>query len=111
MFINNLSYAEALALPDPKHIWMAGDKVYVDTNPHIEIPESISNYQARIAFLKMGILPSIENTIAVVGGELKIRWDFAAIINRNHPDIAKVQALLGWTDKQCDEFFIEAAKH
>lgn len=106
--IKNLSYEQAQALPDPKHIWLDDDQVIVDTEPVKNVPDTISAYQARIALSEAGLLATVENAVNTVGGDLKIRWDYAGILNRYHPDVLSIGSALGWTSDQLDDLFINA---
>ena len=108
--ITNLSYHEALALPDPKNIWLDGDRVIVDTSPGKQVPQSISAYQARIALSEAGLLATVENAVNTQGGDMKIRWDWAGELHRNHPDVLAIAGALGWSADQLDDLFITAQK-
>lgn len=106
--LTNLSYEEALALPGPKHIWLDGSNVIVDTSPNKTVPDSITAYQARIVLSEAGLLTQVESAVNTVGGELKIRWDYAGTLNRHHPDVLAIVSTLGWTSDQLDDLFIAA---
>lgn len=106
--LTNLSYSEALALPNPKNIWMDGSKVIVDTTPTKNVPEYISAYQARIALTEAGLITSVENAVNAQSGNLKIRWNWAGLLHRNHPDVLEIAQALGWTSEQLDDLFITA---
>lgn len=106
----NLTYAEALALPGTKSIWLNGSEVIVDTSPEKIVPSSITAYQARIALSEAGLLPTVENAVNTQGGDLKIRWNWAGILDRNHPDVLAISGALGWSADQLDDLFIEASK-
>lgn len=105
----NLSYTEALKLPDPKNIWLNGSEVIVDTNPVKLVPQSVTAYQARIALNQLGLLDDVQSAVDAHGGDLKIRWDFAGDLNRNHPDVIAIAGALGWSSGQLDDLFISAA--
>lgn len=75
MIRDDLSYEEALALPDPKLIWLDGARVIVDDSPVVEVPQSVEGWQARLALLDAGLLTAIDNYITSNNGELQIRWN------------------------------------
>lgn len=108
--VKNLSYEEALKLPEPKTIWLNGSEVIVDTSSTKNVPQSIAAYQARIALSEAGLLAKVENAIKTKGGDLKIRWDWAGMLDRNHPDILTISSALGWSKDQIDDLFISAAQ-
>lgn len=58
-YLNNLSYEEALALPEPKNIWLDGSKVIVDTSP--EMPRSIE--KGYIATPEMFGIPLVSTNV------------------------------------------------
>ncbi|WP_430229934.1 hypothetical protein [Nitrosomonas communis] len=116
MIITDLTYEEALALPDPKEIYIDGEMVYVYTeddipNQPITVPQEVQAHQARIALFEAGLLDEVNAYIASSNDdELKIRWEYGGKLLRNSQYVAAVAVALGLTDEQLDELFIRAAQ-
>lgn len=110
MIRTDLTYEEALALPDPKRITLGPNTVTVDTDPPKEVPEHVSNYQARLALDAAGLLSSVDALIQSASNDLKIRFEFSEPWYRNSKHVKQVATALGWTDEQLDDLFIAATK-
>lgn len=109
MIRKDLTYEQALALSDPKEIWLNGSEVTVDTDPAKQIPQEVEAYQARLALKDAGLLSSVEALITQQNGDLSIRWNFSGRILRNSPDVLAVASSLNLTSDDLDNLFIVAA--
>jgi hypothetical protein len=93
-------------------------KVYGINNtipkPPPEVPENISARQIRLWLIKNGIsLSTVTDAIATIENEeLKestlVEWEYAPYVERNHPLIETIGAILGLSSEQIDNAFIEA---
>lgn len=110
MIITDLTYEEALALPDPKEIWLNGSQVIVDTEPAKSIPNEVYKYQARLALEDVGLLPQVETLINTLSSDYKTRFQHTDVWHRRSPHVLFVQQQMGWTDEQLDDLFIAASK-
>lgn len=110
MIRTDLTYEEAVLLPDPKEIWLNGSSVIVDTNPPKKVPEQVFNYQARLALEDAGLLATINTAINNSTNDIKTRFDKADVWYRNSPHVLAVASQLGWTSDQLDNLFIAASK-
>ena len=71
--------------------------------------KSVTPRQARIALLRAGMLDAINAAVAS-NQEWAITWEFATEVKRDDPMIAAVQELLGKTELEIDQLFIDASK-
>ncbi|SFJ00206.1 hypothetical protein [Nitrosomonas sp. Nm34] len=114
--IDDLTYEQALAYPEPKEIVVDESGIYVFTEEDMSsqpnpVPQEVSAHQARIALLEAGLLDMVNDYIDQSNDtELKIRWEYGGKLVRNSPYIAAVTVALGLTDEQLDELFIRAAQ-
>lgn len=102
-----------------KRLFDFGKVPFVDPPP--PIPTSVTPRQARIvlaltpsedpAFANLlqqveaafAALPEPDKTVA------EITWNFSTEIQRSNPLITQMQAIIGFTDEQIDQLFIQAA--
>jgi hypothetical protein len=105
--------------------WYYQDSQFVKYDapkPVIAVPSEVTPRQARIVLaLKpatsgdhphllaqveaaFGSLPEPEKTVA------RITWEYSIAVERTNPLIGQMQAIIGFTDEQIDQLFIEAAK-
>jgi hypothetical protein len=109
MIRTDLTYEQALALPDPKQISLSGSQVIVDTDPPKNVPHEVEAYQARLALKDSGLLASVEAFITQQNGDLAIRWEFSGKIHRNSPDVLAVATALNLSSEDLDNLFIAAS--
>lgn len=80
-----------------------------------EIPKSISARQIRLWLIKNNIsLLLVESAIDSIGDQLtresvRIEWEYAPYVERNHPWIEQLGQILGLDSRQIDQAFIEAS--
>jgi len=78
---------------------------------NISVPFSITPAQGRMQLLEMGLLNQVRSEINNSTDEaLTIFWEYALSWNRDNIHIATMATLLGMTQEQTDNFFIEANK-
>ena len=78
--------------------------------PTVVVPQSVTLRQARLQLLAIGKLGDVETAIATMGDASKITWEFSSMVERNHPLVAPMQTLLGYTDTQMDDLFVAASQ-
>ena len=99
---------------DPKDTLLA-DRVtrtwVVTPLAKLTVPDTVTNYQARAALLRAGLLPSVDAAVKSGGQmtEAYQAWEFANDVYRNSPLIATMAAALGLTSAQVDQLFITAS--
>jgi hypothetical protein len=77
------------------------------------VPNAITMRQARLTFLSAGILPRLESAINNIEEEnarsvAQIEWQFGEFVYRNNSPITSLIAnVLGFTELQIDDMFIE----
>lgn len=94
--------------PDNRHYKAVQDWILEGNTPDaqaIEVPSSASKLRIYEVLRDSGQWPAVE--AALVGDALN-SWNFATIIDRNHPLMSGFQAQLGWTDQQVDDLFTAA---
>ena len=110
MIRTDLTYEEALALPDPKNIWLNGTIVTVDTDPPKKVPDQVYQYQARLALEDAGLLAVVNTAVSNADNDMKTRFEKADIWYRHSSHVLSIASQLGWTSDQLDDLFIAAAK-
>ena len=69
----------------------------------------ITPLQAKLQLHRAGLLDEVEAMVAS-DTEIKLFWEYALVIERNHPILAQVATGLGMTEEQLDELFAAASK-
>ena len=97
------AFIDAWNVPDPLPIMPAPD-------PRLSM--AVTRFQAKAAMYNAGILDTVEAHFAdpATGKIDKIAWDDAIDFYRLSPLVVSVGGLLGLTDAQLDQLFIDAAK-
>lgn len=84
--------------------------------PETVIPDSISPRQIRLWFIQNGIpLSNVENAINSIENNILrestlVEWEYSPYVERNHPMINTLGAILGLTPEQIDQAFVEASQ-
>jgi len=76
--------------------------------PAIEVPQSITPRQARLALLQVGLLDDVEALLAL-DKAMQIWWEYSLEVDRNNPHIVNAGLALGMTAQQLDELFVLGA--
>lgn len=80
----------------------------------VQVPNSITARQARLALISINKLADVETAINSMPSpdkeKAKIEWEYATEIERNHTFVANLAAGLGLNDTEIDNLFIEGAK-
>jgi hypothetical protein len=75
------------------------------------IPFSITPAQGRMMLLQMGLLAAVKEAVENSTNEaLIIFWEYALSWDRDNIHIAAMAVMLGMTEEQTDQFFIQAKK-
>jgi hypothetical protein len=96
--------------PSDNHHWQNGSWVLVTPS----VPDSITARQIRLWLINNGFqLNQIENIInniedPTVRETVKVEWEYAPYVERNHPMLIPLAQALGLTENQVDQAFIEA---
>jgi len=96
--------------PSNNHYWQNGEWISAQ-NP---VPETISARQIRLWLINNGIqLSQVESVINSIEDPLtretiKVEWEYAPYIERNHPMLVPLAEALGLTENQIDIAFIQA---
>lgn len=105
-------YILAPSKPSDNAIWNNGSW----TAPVPVVPDNISARQIRLWLVSHNIsLSTIENTInsiedATQREVVKIEWEYAPYVERNHPWLVILATQLNLTPEQVDSAFIEASQ-
>ncbi|MEN9384613.1 MAG: hypothetical protein RL323_1756 [Pseudomonadota bacterium] len=80
----------------------------------VEVPQSVTMRQARLALLGAGMLDDVNAAIAALPEPDKsaalIEWEYASEVQRSTGLVANLGAALGLTEPQLDDLFIQAAQ-
>lgn len=93
---------------------IAGDEGTIEEYVHIpepmpiEVPQSLTPRQTRLALLQATLLDEVE-TMLSTNREMQIWWEYSLEILRDHPHIIAMGTALGLTESQLDELFIAGA--
>jgi hypothetical protein len=91
----------------------AVQKIIDDFKDHQEIPKTISMRQARLVLLKSGFLPTIEEVLRALPSPSRevaiIEWEYATEVHRDSDLINSLGPVLGLSDEQIDQMFIDGA--
>jgi len=96
--------------PSENHYWNNGEWILVTPT----VPESVSARQIRLWLINNGIqLAQVENAInniedPITREIIKVEWEYAPYVERNHPMLVPLAQALGLTENQVDTAFIEA---
>lgn len=97
--------------PQDSAIWDSGQWII----PEIPIPASVSARQIRLWLIQHGFqLSQIDSAInsiedPIVRETVKIEWEYAPYIERNHPWLLPLAQSLGLSAEQIDQAFIESS--
>lgn len=76
-----------------------------------EACSSLSAVQIRLLLTHKGLRQQVEELISNSGSqEIKDYWEYSVTIERNHPLLIEIAHILGLSDSQLDDYFIEGAK-
>jgi hypothetical protein len=96
--------------PDNDYYWNNGEWIQYP----VVIPESISARQIRLWLINNGIqLSQVEQAIdsipdLIMRETIKIEWEYAPYVERNHPMLGSLAQALGLSEEQIDAAFIQA---
>ena len=96
--------------PSENHYWNNGEWILI--NP--TIPESVSARQIRLWLINNGFqLAQVEQAInsiedPIVRETVKVEWEYAPYVERNHPMLIPLAQALGLSENQVDQAFIQA---
>lgn len=84
---------------------------FTQATPVIQVPESVTTFQAKAALLNAGLLDDFQTLIDDSGTSavIKLAWTCAPLFLRNSPAVIGMTALAGLTSGEVDELFITAA--
>lgn len=102
-----LEHAEA----GPGWTWSAGSGFAPPTSPAAVVPDAISPRQFRLALLQLDLLDSVETLVAdpATPRSMRIEWEYAAEIRRDHPAWTDMLALAGRSAAELDAVFVLGA--
>ena len=79
-----------------------------------QVPESVTQRQARLMLHRQGVLAGVDAVIDAMPEpqktEARIEWEYASAILRSSPLVAAMGAALGLDEAGLDLLFVEAAK-
>jgi hypothetical protein len=97
--------------PSDDATWSGGEWVV----PTQTVPASVSARQIRLWLVRHGILlAAVDAAIDAIPDQLqrdsvRVEWDYAPYVERNHSMLVPLAAALGLTEAQVNQAFIEAA--
>jgi hypothetical protein len=73
------------------------------------VPQEVTMRQARLYLLGAGLLPTVNAAISTMNEAAKIEWEYSNAVRRQEPLVAGMKSILGLTDAQLDQMFIDAS--
>lgn len=94
--------------------WVDGE-VVPSPPPAPEVPQAVTNGQAREALLNAGLYDQVEPVIAAIADadirqRAEIAWEYRPTVERDSPLVAMIAQALNMDDAALDQLFIEAAQ-
>lgn len=81
--------------------------------PEIQVPQSVTMRQARLALLQAGLLANVDAAINSLSSPQKeaaaIEWEYSQEVHRDREFVTQLTAAMGLTELQVDDLFILAA--
>ena len=96
--------------PSNHHYWNNGQWIL----SNVSVPESVSARQIRLWLINNGIqLTQVDSAInsiedPITRETVKVEWEYAPYVERNHPMLVPLAQALGLTEQQIDQAFIVA---
>lgn len=85
-----------------------GTREIIDSGP-TPVPGEVTNFQARAALRRAGLLKRVHDALQAEGGEAWDAWEYANHFYRNGALVQAFAAQLGFTEEQIDDLFRAAA--
>lgn len=90
-----------------------GAQTWVQVPIVVEVPQSVTMRQARLALLNAGLLTEVNSAVAgmsgAAGDAARIEWEFSSMVERHKVLVTSLGTVLGLSDAQLDALFINAA--
>ncbi|ALL14251.1 hypothetical protein [Caulobacter henricii] len=92
--------------------WVGIGFIYFDDPPPpVPVPSAVDLRQAKLKLYREGVLDTVESMITSSGDvEVAIEWTTAREVRRDHPFVNAAQLILGKTNAEMDQWFIEASQ-
>jgi nucleotide-binding universal stress UspA family protein len=117
---DNATQVDGVALPTywtgGSHTWTEADGFVVANQDLVTaakkavVPATITPLQIRLVLSAQGLRDDAEAIVAATETPQSIKdsWEYATIVERNNADLLAMAAILGLTDDQIDDLFIQA---
>jgi hypothetical protein len=69
------------------------------------VPEVVTNFQARAALRRIGLLEQVQAAVQAAGGEALDAWEYANHVHRNGALVISLSEALGLTADEVDALF------
>lgn len=80
-----------------------------DDIPSVPVPEIVSPRQIRLALFQLNQLAAVQAFIETGTDDIKIEWEYATEVRRDHPMWSVGAAALGLSEEDVDGLFVLAA--
>ncbi len=78
------------------------------------VPQSVAMNKARKALAMNGLLVTVQNAVSHAPGEdgdlMRIDWEYSTRVRRDSPFVISMAGVLGFTNQQLDDLFIQASQ-
>lgn len=93
--------------------WQLIDDAWQPYEAPPAVPLSVTMRQARLALMASGMLDAVNAAVdameGATGAAARIEWEFSSEVQRNKPLVQSMGAVLGLTESDLDNLFIQAA--
>jgi hypothetical protein len=100
---------EAPYVPPPGHTLVPMAEAPAQSVDTLPVPAEVTNFQARAALRRAGLLEQVHAALLAAGGEAWDAWEYANHISRGSALVRSFAAQLGLTEAQIDDMFRGAA--
>lgn len=88
----------------------AASQVLAGFDPEaLDVPHSVTPYQARRALSAAGLRDAAEAAVAAAAYDVRDAWEYAVSIERQSPFVLAIGAALGLAEADIDALFVAAA--
>lgn len=94
--------------PEEEAEWDAREAAALAEQARAHIPLSVSPRQIRQALTRFNVRTQVEAAVAAGDQDLKDWWEFATVVERNHPMVVGMATALGISTTELDAIFVAA---
>jgi hypothetical protein len=115
IFVENVNFIKTMFNPETNEVFEGATKEEIEQANKIVVPESISQMKLRKQLILSGIsISAIDALIQQLPQPNRdlifTMWEYAVVFDRTNPELNAMAEMLGISQQQLDEIFINANK-